>query len=107
MSHKQRLASDLGSVLRANETRQPLVPPGAVRVSAKAATRSAPEKKSYGDPGSKKRAAYTEPGKQRWCPRRSRVRLPRPSGFLLRVHIGKRVPQQRSDFFLHVDDDLR
>src|SRR5438128_2460441 len=68
-SHKQRLASDLGSVLRANETRRFPVPPGVVRVPAKASTRSPSEKKSYGDHGSKKREAYTEPGKQRWCPR--------------------------------------
>src|SRR5439155_19874918 len=54
-SHKQRLASDLGSVLRANETRPPRVPPGGVHVPAKAATRSPQEKGSYVDPGSKKR----------------------------------------------------
>ena len=49
-------AADLGSVLGANETRPPHVPLGAVHVPAKAATRSSPGKKSYGDPGSKKRA---------------------------------------------------
>src|SRR5207302_2515009 len=32
---------------------------------------------------------------------------PRTSGFLLGVHVGNRVPQQRSHFFLYVDDDLR
>jgi hypothetical protein len=73
-SHRRRLASDLGSVLRAGETTPPLVPPGRGRVPAKASRRSPPEKNSYGDPVSKKREAYTEPGKQRWCRHRSLVR---------------------------------
>ena len=62
---KQRLAGDLGSVLRADETIPLRVPPGAVRVLAKPATQSPPEKKSYGDPGSKKREISTEPDKPR------------------------------------------
>src|SRR5205814_5608665 len=73
-SHKQRLASDLGSVLRVDEPRPLPVPPGGVRVPARAATCSPPEQKSYGHPGSKRREAYTEPGKQRWCRRRSLAR---------------------------------
>ena len=49
---KQRLASDPGSVLGADEPRPIRVPPDGVRVPVKAATRSPPEKKSYGDPDS-------------------------------------------------------
>src|SRR5207245_7724189 len=65
-SHKQRLASDPESVLRADETRPFRVPPGGVRVAAQAAARSPPEKKSCRDLDSTKGEAYTGPGKQHW-----------------------------------------
>src|SRR5256884_887295 len=51
--------------------------------------------------------AYTEPGKPHWCRRRSLVRRQRPSGFLLGVLLRNRMTQQRSHFFLDVDDDVR
>src|SRR5438876_8068123 len=107
MSHKQRLENDPGNVLRVDEPGPHPVPPGGVRVPAKAATRSPPGKKSYGHPGSKMREAYTELGKQRWCRRRSLARRQQPSGFLLRVRLRNRMTQQRSHFFLDVDDDVR
>src|SRR5437762_3476036 len=106
-SHKQRLENDPGNVLRVDTPEPHPVPPGGVRVPAKAATRSPREQKSYGHPGSKRREAYTELGKQRWCRRRSLARRPQPSGFLLRVLLRNRVTQQRSHFFLDVDDDVR
>src|SRR6201987_1173931 len=106
-SHKQRLENDPGNVLRVDEPEPHPVPPGGVRVPAKASTRSPPEKKSYGHPGSKMREAYTELGKQRWSRRRSLARRQQPSGFLLRVLLRNRMTQQRSHFFLDVDDDVR
>src|ERR1700751_5251812 len=75
-SHKQRLENDPGNVLRVDEPEPHPVPPGGVRVPAKALTRSPSEKKSYGHPGSKMREAYTELGKQRWCRRCSLVICP-------------------------------
>src|SRR5438034_10557217 len=51
--------------------------------------------------------AYKELGKLRWCRRRSLVRRQQPSGVLLRVRLRNRLTQQRSHFFLDVDDDMR
>ena len=64
-SHKQRPASDPGSVLGADKPRPIRVPPDRVRVPVKAATWSPREKKSYGEPDSKKREAGTVPGRKR------------------------------------------
>src|ERR1019366_9026094 len=54
----------------------------------------------------RKREAYPEPGKQRWCRHGSRVRGRCPSGLLLGVLLRNRMAQQRSHFFLDVEDEV-
>src|SRR5437660_7743335 len=65
-SHKQRLENDPGNVLRVDEPGPLPVPPGGVRVPAKAAGMLRREQKPYGTARSSKTpAASTEPGKLR------------------------------------------
>src|SRR6202021_1896435 len=84
-SHKQRLENDPGNVLRVDEPEPHPVPPGGVRVPAKTARTLRREQRPYGAARSKTPAASAELGKPRWCPRRSRVRGPRRSGFVFGV----------------------
>ncbi len=67
-SHKQRLASDPGSVLRADAPGLFPVPPGSVHVLAKAAQRSCGGKRPHDGRGSRKRATQTAHGKRRCVP---------------------------------------
>src|SRR4029077_17184397 len=106
-SHRQRLASDPGSVRREDAPGPFRVLPAAVRVPAKVATRAPPGKKRHVLPGNRKHEARAEWGKPRWCPHPPPVRSRQPLGFLLWVLIRNRIPQQRSHFFLDVDDDVR